>query len=221
MPIYHRLGEIPPKRHTVFRKPDGSLYPEELIGNKGFTGPSSLLYHVQHPTPGARVKMFGEPSGKPIRSGGSGTGVPRTAINRAERDPRPQPAALQQRRRVLSRSPTAKMTSSIATARATRCLRQRGPGRPRDADGRAAVPRGDYLVIPRGILHRYSSARAPRPSSSSRAPATSALPSATGTSTASSWSGALSERDIRRPANLRTIDEKGEFRLSSRSGTTR
>jgi len=46
MPIYHHLGNFPHKRHTVFRKGDGSLHAEELIGNKGFTGPSSLLYHL-------------------------------------------------------------------------------------------------------------------------------------------------------------------------------
>src|SRR5438094_2814450 len=50
MPIYHRLGEIPHKRHSVFRQSDGRLYVEELMGNKGFTGPSSLLYHIYQPT---------------------------------------------------------------------------------------------------------------------------------------------------------------------------
>src|SRR3982751_6901740 len=50
MPIYRRLGKVPPKRHTAFRQPDGSLYPEELIGSHGFSGPSSLLYHVRRPT---------------------------------------------------------------------------------------------------------------------------------------------------------------------------
>src|SRR5947207_3431197 len=50
MPIYHRLGEVPQKRHSVFRQSDGSLYVEELMGNKGFTGPSSLLYHIYQPT---------------------------------------------------------------------------------------------------------------------------------------------------------------------------
>jgi homogentisate 1,2-dioxygenase len=36
MPIYHTLGTIPPKRHTVFRKPDGNLYAEELVSTEGF-----------------------------------------------------------------------------------------------------------------------------------------------------------------------------------------
>ena len=50
MPFYHSLGQIPRKRHTVFRRPDGGLYAEELMGHEGFTGTSSLLYHVHPPT---------------------------------------------------------------------------------------------------------------------------------------------------------------------------
>jgi homogentisate 1,2-dioxygenase len=55
MPSYHRLGQIPPKRHTQFRKPDGTLYTEELFGEEGFVGMSSLLYHAFPPT---RVSGF-------------------------------------------------------------------------------------------------------------------------------------------------------------------
>jgi homogentisate 1,2-dioxygenase len=50
MPIYHTLGSMPRKRHTVFRRPDGGLYAEELIGHEGFVGTSSLLYHTHPPT---------------------------------------------------------------------------------------------------------------------------------------------------------------------------
>jgi homogentisate 1,2-dioxygenase len=50
MPIYHTLGGIPRKRHTVFRKPGGGIYAEELMGHEGFVGTSSLLYHVHPPT---------------------------------------------------------------------------------------------------------------------------------------------------------------------------
>ncbi len=58
MPRYHTLGSIPPKRHTVFRKPDGGLYQEELYGTLGFSGMSSLLYHLHPPT---RVRTIDEP----------------------------------------------------------------------------------------------------------------------------------------------------------------
>jgi homogentisate 1,2-dioxygenase len=50
MSYYFRLGQLPHKRHTQFRKPDGSLYHEELMGLRGFTGNKSLLYHLHPPT---------------------------------------------------------------------------------------------------------------------------------------------------------------------------
>lgn len=58
MPIYRQMGTIPQKRHVVFRQPNGALYHEELFGTEGFSGPSSLVYHLQPPT---LVKSFGEP----------------------------------------------------------------------------------------------------------------------------------------------------------------
>ena len=50
MPHYQRVGDVPPKRHTQFRAPDGSLYAEELMGSEGFSSASSLLYHQRPPT---------------------------------------------------------------------------------------------------------------------------------------------------------------------------
>ena len=45
MPFYHKLGQIPHKRHTQFRKPNGELYREELMGLEGFSSIQSILYH--------------------------------------------------------------------------------------------------------------------------------------------------------------------------------
>src|SRR5690606_28621596 len=50
MAYYHKLGKIPSKRHTQFRQPDGSLYAEEVVSSKGFTGIYSILYHTKPPT---------------------------------------------------------------------------------------------------------------------------------------------------------------------------
>src|ERR1700689_1823521 len=50
MPYYHKLGNIPQKRHTQFRKPDGSLYAEQLFSTEGFSNDYSLLYHCHPPT---------------------------------------------------------------------------------------------------------------------------------------------------------------------------
>lgn len=58
MPIYKQVGLIPEKRHVVFRQPNGKLYHEELFGTEGFSGMSSLVYHLYPPT---RVKEKGAP----------------------------------------------------------------------------------------------------------------------------------------------------------------
>ena len=50
MPFYHRLGKIPHKRHTIFRKENGELHYEQLFGTIGFDGMSTLLYHLHRPT---------------------------------------------------------------------------------------------------------------------------------------------------------------------------
>lgn len=50
MPIYHHVGKIPQKRHTVFQNEKGAYYYEQLFGTEGFTGFSSLLYHTHRPT---------------------------------------------------------------------------------------------------------------------------------------------------------------------------
>jgi len=55
---YHQLGNIPHKRHTVFKKENGSLYYEQLFGTEGFSGISSLLYHYNRPT---QIKSIGKP----------------------------------------------------------------------------------------------------------------------------------------------------------------
>ena len=50
MPYYTSLGQLPPKRHTQFRRPDGVLYSEEVFGTEGFVGPTSTIYHIHPPT---------------------------------------------------------------------------------------------------------------------------------------------------------------------------
>lgn len=57
MPFYHKQGQIPAKRHVQFRKPDGSLYAEELVSTEGFSSIYSLVYHCHPPT---LVKHIGE-----------------------------------------------------------------------------------------------------------------------------------------------------------------
>lgn len=60
MPFYHRLGELPHKRHTQFRNPQGRLYTEEVMGLEGFSGIQSLLYHNFPPTRIRHAEKLGD-----------------------------------------------------------------------------------------------------------------------------------------------------------------
>ncbi len=55
---YITEGKTPPKRHTIFKSPEGSFYYEQLFGTEGFHGISSLLYHIHRPT---QIKSIGLP----------------------------------------------------------------------------------------------------------------------------------------------------------------
>jgi len=50
MPQYQVRGQIPAKRHTIFRKPNGDLYAEELVSSEGFSDIYSIIYHEFPPT---------------------------------------------------------------------------------------------------------------------------------------------------------------------------
>ena len=57
---YVRHGQVPQQRHTQLRQPDGSLYAEELFGVEGFSGRSSLLYHLVPPTRTHKIEAVRE-----------------------------------------------------------------------------------------------------------------------------------------------------------------
>jgi homogentisate 1,2-dioxygenase len=63
MPYYQAVGDIPRKRHTQFRRPDGGLYSEELMGQEGFSSESSLLYHRHPPTAVRSIEAIPDPAG--------------------------------------------------------------------------------------------------------------------------------------------------------------
>ena len=62
MPYYRQVGALPPKRHTQFRKADGGLYAEELMGADGFSAESALLYHEHLPTAIVDSRVWEEPA---------------------------------------------------------------------------------------------------------------------------------------------------------------
>lgn len=60
MAFYHRMGELPKKRHTTFYKPNGDLYREQVMGTKGFSGIQSILYHHNPPTQVRDARKFAQ-----------------------------------------------------------------------------------------------------------------------------------------------------------------
>ena len=57
MAYYISQGKIPHKRHTIFKNENGDFIYEQLFGNEGFSGKSSLLYHLHRPT---QINSIGE-----------------------------------------------------------------------------------------------------------------------------------------------------------------
>lgn len=60
MAYYRQMGLFPPKRHTIFRKEDGSLFREQVMGTKGFSGIQSILYHHDPPTAVLESKLIAD-----------------------------------------------------------------------------------------------------------------------------------------------------------------
>lgn len=50
MPHYRRAGDVPAKRHVRTGGPGGGLLFEEVMGEEGFSGESSILYHLRSPS---------------------------------------------------------------------------------------------------------------------------------------------------------------------------
>jgi homogentisate 1,2-dioxygenase len=216
MPLYHKLGSIPPKRHTQFRKPNGDLYYEQLFGTVGFDGMSTNSYHEQRPT---QVKE--------IRSQYSVAPTIAKSNNIQSYKLRgfevaPQDDFLESRKIVLTNSdchivlaaPKKSTTGYFYknTDSDEMIFIHKGSGKLRTIYGNLDFKYGDYLIIPRGIIYkidfdteenRLFIVESHRPIYTPKR--------------YRNWFGQLlehspfCERDIRRPYELETNNEKGEF----------
>ena len=244
MPIYHRLGDIPHKRHSIFRKEDGTLYAEELMGNRGFTGLASLLYHVRPPTAVQSVRHFRDLKREVDPEYQFGHRHFLTAQLPPVLSPTIDRVPLLFNRDVAIYSVQTQQSlpRSIGGTRSEGSENQNeqseiprsgkddffyrnsqgdeviyvseGEGVLESLMGELPFGRGDYLVIPRGILHRYrltshpvrflviesaGYVRTPKRYRSEHGQLMENSP--------------YCERDIRRSEHLSVYDEKGEFRV--------
>lgn len=216
MPIYHKLGNIPQKRHTIFKSPQGNFYYEQLFGTEGFSGHSSLSYHVHRPT---QVKEI-------IKSYSV---QPKIAIDKNIKslllkgfEIKPTADFLESRKTLLLNSdcqiglaaPTESLTTYFyKNADADELLFiHKGKGKLRTFMGNIHFEYGDYLVIPRGMIYQIEF----ETSENRILYVESHAPYYTPKRYKSSSGQLLEhspfcERDFKLPTELETHDEKGDF----------
>ncbi len=216
MPIYHQLGSFPQKRHTIFEKPDGGYYYEQLFGTEGFHGHSSLSYHVHRPTQVKEIlKSYSvEPKiaiGKNIK-----------ALLLKGFELKPAADFLESRKPMLVNSDCV-----IGLAAPQESLRSyfyknadsdemlfihKGKGKLRTMLGNIDFEYGDYLIIPRGMIYQidfetsdnrlfYVESHAPFYTPKRYKNASGQLLE----------HSPFCERDFKLPTELETHDEKGDF----------
>ncbi len=216
MPIYHHLGNIPQKRHTVFKSPQGNFYYEQLFGTEGFNGHSTLSYHVHRPT---QVKEILK----------SYSVQPKIAIDKNIKslllkgfEIKPTADFLESRKTVLLNgdcqiglaAPTESLTKYFyKNADADEMIFiHRGKGKLRTFLGNINFEYGDYLIIPRGMIYQIEF----ETSDNRLFYVESFAPYYTPKRYKSSSGQLLEhspfcERDFKLPTELETYDEKGDF----------
>jgi homogentisate 1,2-dioxygenase len=216
MPVYHTLGTIPRKRHTILRRPDGKLYTEQLVGNEGFTGPSSLLYHVHPPTTVKSVKR--------LRDVKYEADPDRTLKHRHFRTARlPRGGSPTLDRTPLLFNDDVAMLYSAPDKQDTHFYRNaqgdevvyvaEGEGKLETQFGNMEIKPGDYIVLHRGILHRYTFT-SPAKLVIFESRGYVRTPSRYRNDYGQIVEGApYSERDFRVPRELVTHDEMGDFQV--------
>lgn len=218
MPQYHSLGQIPAKRHTQFRKPDGSLYAEELFSTHGFSNVYSLLYHCHPPT---MIKSAGEPFSREPK-----IAMKRSLLHQSFQgfNVTPEDDYILSKKPVLVNNdlhislaaPKKSITDYfLKNADADEMIFvHQGSGRIDTIYGSIDFKYGDYIIIPRGtifqlhfdnennrlfIVDSFTAMEFPKRYRNEYGQFEEHAP--------------MCERDIRKPQNLKTFDEKGEFKV--------
>ncbi|WP_068598474.1 homogentisate 1,2-dioxygenase [Vaginella massiliensis] len=218
MPFYHTLGKIPPKRHTVFRKEDGSLYAEELVSTHGFSSTYSLVYHCHPPT---LVKEINEPYSVEPKIARK-KHLKHTSLKGFNIQPKKDylesrvPILVNNDLHISLAAPQESMTDYFyKNSQADEVIFiHEGSGVLKTGYGQIEFEYGDYLVIPRGIIYQlhfndrnnrlfitesFSPIETPRRYRNHFGQLMEHSP--------------FCERDIKKPKNLETFDEFGDFKI--------
>ena len=215
---YYKLGNVPNKRHTQFRKPDGSLYSEQLFSTEGFSDCYSLLYHNHPPT---LITQIGDPVDV----------APKTVHDRQLKhrslkgfDIPTEADYLKSRKPVLVNS-DCKISLSAPTSSTTDYYYKNadadeiifihvGSGTFKSMYGNMRFEYGDYIVVPRGTIYQLHFDDA----DNRLFIVESTSPIITPARYRNDFGQLMEhspfcERDIRKPEEIETHDEKGDFLL--------
>ncbi|HLO71170.1 MAG TPA: homogentisate 1,2-dioxygenase [Flavipsychrobacter sp.] len=221
MAHYYSLGKIPHKRHTQYRQPDGKLYSEQLFSTEGFSSNYSLLYHVHPPTQIIKAEEPIDVSPK--------ASTDNILKHRSFQGFKVSPNAdyLKSRKIVLFNSDV-----QISLAAPTKSLTEyffknadadevifihEGTGTLKTQYGQLPFSYGDYLVVPRGTIYQIEFN-----DENNRLFIVESFSPVTFPKRYLSKYGQLlehapfCERDVRKPENLETIDQKGEFLIQTK-----
>jgi len=216
MPFYHKLGNIPHKRHTQFRKSDGSLYYEQLFGTIGFDGMYTNSYHEQRPTQVKEIKKQYSVSPKIAKANNIQSYRFKGFKVKPEQD------YLESRKTVLVNKDCAIILAAPKQSTKDYFYKNtdadelifihKGSGKLRTHLGNIDFEYGDYLLVPRGIIYKidFNSEDNRLFIIESRRPIYTPK-------RYRNWFGQLlehapyCERDIRRPQELETYNETGDF----------
>jgi homogentisate 1,2-dioxygenase len=221
---YHRLGELPAKRHVQFREGPGErLLTEEVMGYEGFSGNESILYHLWSP---CRVREVG--SFEPIARDGEEEWLPPTHVHRHLRTGGLEPMGdpVSGRRPLMWNGDL-----EVALCRPERetevfyrdgegdqvVFVHEGSGVLESVFGRLPFRAHDYVVIPRGTTHRFRLDPGPQTWLTFHTPGEIETPSRYRNRYGQLVEGEpYSHRDFHPPGELETRRERGEFEVMVR-----
>ena len=221
--MYYKLGKIPNKRHTVFKAESGAFYYEELFGTEGFTGVSSLLYHVNRPT---RVKEIIDKEDV----------TPEIAFKNQIQSRKLKGFKIKPKKDYLESRTVMLLNQDIKISLAAPMdsmkeyfyknaledeliFIHQGTGNLKTFLGDISFVEGDYIVIPRGIIYQFEFNSTKNKmliiESSSPITAPNRYKNKEGQFLETS---PYCERDLKMPQNLKTIDEEGDFKIKIKKG---
>lgn len=216
MPFYHKLGNIPPKRHIQFRKPDGTLYSEQLFGTIGFDGMSTNSYHEQRPTQVKAIKKQYSVAPKIAKENSIQSYRFRGFQIKPEND------YLESRKTVLTNSDCSIILAAPKQSTTDYFYKNsdadelifihKGTGKLRTHLGNLDFKYGDYLLVPRGTIYKIDF-----DTEDNRLFVVESRRPIYTPKRYRNWFGQLlehapfCERDIRQPQELETYNENGDF----------